>query len=115
MKFYSDIFGWKMNDLGPQMNNYVLAQTAETDAQQMVQDKGAINGALTPRGGNYKATNIVIGVQSIVDTVKKIEAAGGKQVTPKVSIPGGSWAQVSDLEGNIFGIIDQTDPMPWPK
>jgi predicted enzyme related to lactoylglutathione lyase len=43
-----------------------------------------------------------------VDTsVKKVEAAGGKVVTPKTPIPGmGAFARVADTEGNVIGLFE---------
>lgn len=106
MKFYGEIFGWKLNDLGPQMGDYVLAQAAATDDQMMVQDKGAINGALNQRGKNTEHPIVVIQVDSIEDTVKKVEAAGGMLITPPMPIPNGRYGRIADSEGNIIGLID---------
>ncbi len=104
LKFYSGIFGWKFNDI-PEMN-YVLAFSAETDKNNMVTEKGVINGGLFPRNKDAKSTLVVIGVKSVDETVKKVMAAGGKIVTPKQSIPNGSYARVADCEGNIIGLAD---------
>ncbi len=51
---------------------------------------------------------IVIGVQSIDDTIKKVIAADGKVVTPKQKIPNGSYARISDSEGNVIGLADES-------
>ncbi len=106
MKFYADNFGWKLNDLGPQMGDYVLAQTAKVDDQNMVEEKGAINGALNQRGKNTQTPIVVIYVDSIEDAVKKVEASGGKLVTEAMPIPNGRYARISDSEGNVVGLID---------
>lgn len=108
MKFYREIFGWALNDLGPQMGNYVLARTAKTDAEQMIEEKGAINGALYERDKNTQAPIVVVQVDSIEETIKKIESSGGKMITPKMPIPNGSYARIADSEGNIVGIIDNS-------
>jgi predicted enzyme related to lactoylglutathione lyase len=42
--FYSKVFGWKMNQLGPEMGNYLIAETTETDENRMVKTPGTING-----------------------------------------------------------------------
>ncbi len=42
VKFYESVFGWKTESMGPEMGNYVVAHTAETDDSGMVQTKGAI-------------------------------------------------------------------------
>ena len=33
VKFYETAFGWKTQPMGPEMGNYVVAQTAETDSE----------------------------------------------------------------------------------
>ena len=42
--FYTQAFDWKMNNLGEQMSNYVMALGAETDENNMVKNPGNING-----------------------------------------------------------------------
>src|SRR5208337_1532783 len=98
LKFYSDIFGWEMEDI-PDMH-YVMVHAAKTGRKtNMVMEKGAINGGLFPREEQAKAPMIVIGVGSIDETVKKAVDAGGKLVMPKQPIPNGSYARIADSEG----------------
>ncbi|HEY1406167.1 MAG TPA: VOC family protein [Spirochaetota bacterium] len=105
-RFYSDIFGWKLMDI-PEME-YVMAYAAETGADNMVSEKGAINGGLFHRNAEAKVPIVVIGVQSIDETIKKVVAAGGKVITPKQPIPNGSYARVADCEGNVIGLADSS-------
>lgn len=38
--------------------------------------------------------------------IKKVEAAGGKIVTPNTPIPGiGAYARVADMEDNVIGLF----------
>ncbi len=106
-KFYSEIFGWKLMDI-PEME-YVMAYAAKTDKDHMVTEKGAINGGLFNRNSSAKAPIIVIGVKSIDETIKKVISQGGKVVTPKQSIPNGSYARVADSEGNVIGLADYSN------
>ena len=48
-RFYSENFGWKLNQLGPEMGNYVLVHTGPTDDKGMPQDRAFINGGLMKR------------------------------------------------------------------
>jgi uncharacterized protein len=105
-KFYSEIFGWKLTDV-PEME-YTMIHSAVTDKSNMVAEKGAINGGLFKRNDSAKQPIVVIGVQSIDETIKKVLLAGGKVVTPKQRIPNGSYARVSDCEGNVIGLADQS-------
>ena len=106
MKFYAETFGWKLLDL-PEMD-YTLVHAAQTDENNMVAEKGAINGGLFHRSDDAKEPIIVIGVESIDETIKKVVAAGGKVVTPKQRIPNGSYARVADPEGNVIGLADMS-------
>jgi len=104
--FYREIFGWKLMDV-PEMD-YTMVYAAETDENRMVSEKGAINGGMFPRSKEAKHPMLVIGVQSIDETIKKVLAAGGKVITPKQRIPNGSYARVADCEGNIIGLADMS-------
>ncbi len=105
-QFYSEIFGWKLIDV-PKME-YTMIYAAKTDANNMVSEKGAINGGMFKRNGSVKQPVVVIGVQSIDETIKKVVAAGGEVITPKQRIPNGSYARVSDSEGNVIGLADES-------
>jgi uncharacterized protein len=105
-KFYSEIFGWRLLDI-PEME-YTMIYAARTDKNNMVDEKGAINGGMFLRDDIAKQPLVVIGVQSIDETIKKVISAGGKVVTPKQPIPNGSYARVADCEGNVIGLADES-------
>ncbi len=103
-KFYSTVFGWKLTEF-PDMN-YVMAETSPTGENQMPAEPGAINGGLFQRPKEAPNPTIYVGVESIDAALKKVEAAGGKIVTPNTPIPGmGAYARVSDTEGNVIGLF----------
>lgn len=105
MKFYTDSFGWQLMDM-PQMN-YVMAGTVAVDDKQMPKEPGAINGGLFQRPKDAPNPTIYVGVKSVNATIKKVEAAGGKLVTPYTPIPGmGAYARVTDTEGNVIGLFE---------
>jgi len=91
----------------PEMD-YTIVHTAQVDDNNMVAEKGAINGGLFPRSDDAGQSIVVIGVQSVDETIEKVLSAGGKLVTPKLPIPNGSYARVSDSEGNVIGIADES-------
>jgi predicted enzyme related to lactoylglutathione lyase len=95
--FYRDVFGWTINKWdGP--TDYWLVETGK--------DQPGIDGALFRRG-DTKTTVNTIDVPSVDEFVKKIEAKGGKLMTPKTPIPGvGYFANLLDTEGNLFGILE---------
>jgi uncharacterized protein len=106
MKFYSETFGWNLVDIPGA--DYTMAYAAKTDENHMVEEKGAINGGLFHRSDSAKGPMLVIGVESIDETIKKVVATGGRVITPKQPIPNGSYARVSDCEGNVIGLADES-------
>ena len=102
IKFYSDLFGWKIENWGGPME-YWLVTTGDDN-------EPGINGAIMKRpdpgatGVNY------INVESIDEFTEKIKPTGGSIVMPKMPIPGIGYAAVCrDTEGNSFGLF-QGDP-----
>jgi uncharacterized protein len=118
VKFYETAFGWKTQPMGSDMGNYVVAQTAETDADGMVQTKGAINGGFYQKTDDplSQAPSVVVSVQDIQAAIKAVRDAGGKilggmnqkgehTLEPQM-IPGiGLWISAQDTEGNRFSIL----------
>jgi predicted enzyme related to lactoylglutathione lyase len=103
MKFYSETFGWRLTDM-PQMD-YVSAQSAEVDEQHMPKGRGAINGGMMQRSKEAPNPTIYLEVPSVEAMIKKVEAAGGKVVTPYTPIPNmGGFGRVKDTEGNVIGL-----------
>ncbi len=83
--------------------NYWLVTTGEDK-------EPGINGAITEKSENVPATTNTVSVQSFDEAVKKITAAGGKVLMPKMAVPGiGYMTYCKDTEGNTFGIM-QMDP-----
>jgi predicted enzyme related to lactoylglutathione lyase len=105
-EFYGSIFDWELNDtdMGGGMT-YTTLTTAPVDEKMMPKESGAINGGFTGRTSEVPHPVITIQVASIDDTLKKIDAAGGKTVTPRTPIPGmGAFAYFTDSEGNTMGL-----------
>jgi uncharacterized protein len=109
IEFYKNVFGWEFQDM-PEMD-YVIARSGEVDENQMMKEKGVINGGMYKRGGDIaKGPVIVIDVDSIDEHVKKIEEAGGKVVREKAKVGEmGFYAQVMDTENNIIGIWENVN------
>lgn len=106
IKFYSDVFGWESSKWEGPMD-YWLVSTGP-------KDRPGIDGALMLRSETddslKKCARITIGVDSVDETIKKIENGGGKILMPKTVIPGiGYTASFEDSEGNIVSLI-QDDP-----
>lgn len=107
-KFYSQVFGWQMNPTGPEMGDYVLAGTTETDEKRMVKTPGTINGGFFPKNPEWPAQypSVVIAVQDINAAMKNINAAGGKVLGDPMDIPGvGKYVSFFDTEGNRVSVL----------
>jgi len=109
-KFYSEIFGWKLNKMGDEYSNYVMVQTGPTDEKGMPQRSAFINGGMMKRE-TIKSPVIVIAVEDCDATVEKVKAQGGKLVGEILDIPHvGRYAYVEDCEGNVIGVIKPEMP-----
>ncbi len=73
----------------------------------MVKTPGAINGGFYPvKAGDPAYPSIVISVDNIKETIKKVTKAGGKIIGDPIPIPGiGEWVSCVDTEGNRCGIL----------
>lgn len=124
-KFYETVFGWKTKQTGPEMGNYVLANTAETDENGMVKTSGAINGGFYQKTKSplSHAPSVVISVDDIKKAMKAVVSAGGKilgsmdesgkHTNEPQDIPGvGLWISIMDTEGNRLSMLQ---PASNPK
>lgn len=96
--FYKKAFGWKIEKWGGEME-YWLVQTGK-------KGQPGIDGAIMPREKDFPPTVNTIAVDNLDKAIKKVEAAGGKQVSDKTEIPKiGLFCYCLDTEGNRFGIL----------
>jgi hypothetical protein len=115
-QFYADVFGWKFKEWKmppgtPDENRYWAILTAPEDSKEL-----GINGGMMIRRGPLPTGNepltayiCTINVNNFDNYIRKIEAAGGTVIVPKMAIPGMAWlGYCKDPEGNIFGVF-QTD------
>lgn len=112
--FYSKAFGWQMNQMGSEMGNYLLANTTEVDENRMPKQVGAINGGFFDYKDQegFTAPHVVIAVDHLEDSMKKVQEAGGKILggasgPGKIDdIPGiGRFVSFEDPEGNHVGML----------
>jgi uncharacterized protein len=100
-KFYSDIFGWKVEQL-PEMN-YATFEA-----------EGGPGGGFNPVENNQPAPVMVyIDTDDIDATLKRIQELGGKVLRPKDEVPGmGQFAFFSDPTGNSLALWQATMAPP---
>ena len=105
-RFYSNVFGWQMQTMGPEMGNYVLASTTESD-DTGPKRPGAINGGFFDKNGEQPPyPSVVIEVEDITAHMQKVRDAGGEVLGDPVEIPGvGQWVTFVDTEGNRVSML----------
>ena len=96
-RFYSGLFGWEFSQMEG-FDDYDLYRSGP----------GELGGALGKRGEMAgQTTRNYILVDSIDDSMKKVEALGGTITEPKAEIPGQGWyATGTDSEGNAIAIYE---------
>ncbi len=103
-QFYSQAFGWQMDQMGEEMGNYVVVVTGDP------KEPGGINGGIfmAPPGGKKElnAYSCVVGVDNIDESMAKVKSAGGELLSDKMDIPMvGIYVRCKDTEGNIFTML----------
>lgn len=105
-KFYEKAFGWKMQQMGPEMGNYVLATTTPVDKNQTPKSPGAINGGFYQRTKEAKTPHLVISVDNLEEHMQVVKKAGGKISGKPMEIPGvGRFVMFMDTEANRVGML----------
>ena len=98
-EFYTAIFGWKVRPRG--------------DGNLAFDDSGSVSGTWVKEADRTpdERTRVYIMVDRIVDTLKQIQVAGGRVLTPRTEIgPGmGAFAAFADPVGNEFGLYEEPD------
>jgi predicted enzyme related to lactoylglutathione lyase len=96
-RFYSDIFGWKVRERG--------------DGTLAFDDTGGVSGTWVKEDDRTpdERTRTYIMVDSITESLKRIERAGGKVVTQRTDIGNdkGAFAAFTDPVGNEFGLYEE--------
>jgi predicted enzyme related to lactoylglutathione lyase len=100
-KFYSQVFGWKLEKWGGSgpMDYWMIHTGGDKEP--------GINGGLRKREGNEPAHTVnTVDVSSVDEYSAKVSSHGGKVIAPKMAIPRvGYFALCQDTEGNSFGIM----------
>lgn len=109
--FYSKAFGWQANKLGPEMGDYVVVMTTESD-EKGPKNPGAINGGFFKKTNDKQHPSVVISVDDIQEAMKQVKVAGGKVLGGSKGegepddIPGvGLYVSFIDTEGNRVGML----------
>jgi uncharacterized protein len=112
--FYESAFRWRLQILGEEMGNYILATTTETD-ENGPKAPGAINGGFYPKKSDWPAQHpsVVIAVDDINESMRRVTDAGGTLLGEPMEIPGvGHYVSFTDTEGNRVSML-QPVPRNW--
>ncbi len=97
-KFYTELFGWKIQKVQEDMP-YLFIETTDAEGK-----KSLVGGMGEREFPEQRITNF-IGVPSIEEYLTKIDELGGKVLPGKTPVPGwGFLAICIDPEGNSFGL-----------
>jgi predicted enzyme related to lactoylglutathione lyase len=106
-KFYSDLFGWKIEIWpGSTVDDKEYWMITTTD------EKGnkALGGGMMKRQMSQHQNTNFIDVESVDEYSSKVQQLGGKVAVPKMSVPGmGYLAYCLDTENNSFGIWETNE------
>ncbi len=109
--FYTKAFGWQTQIMGPEMGNYVVVSTTESDPKTgFPKTPGSINGGFFNKSKGNNTPSVVISVDDIKAGMKKVTDAGGKVLGEPVEIPGiGLYVSFEDPEGNRVSMMQPTN------
>lgn len=106
-KFYTDLFGWKIEKFsgsGSGGREYWFVTTTDEKG-----NKGLDGGLRRRQKPQNQVTNF-IDVKSVDEYCSKVEQLGGKVDVTKMAVPGmGYLAYCLDTEGNSFGIWETNE------
>ena len=95
--FYAGIFGWSIDANNPM--NYGMVDAS---------DAGIGGGVGQAQEGQGPSLTFYVTVPDPEETLKAVEAAGGKTLMPPMPVPNGpTIAQFADPEGNVVGLIKE--------
>ncbi len=97
-KFYSELFGWKV-DSGPMADGYALVDTQSGE--------GAVSGGIGPADqGSGPSVKIYMRVDDLDAYLERAVALGGTRLVPPTDLPGdfGKFAIFADPDGNQVGL-----------
>ena len=97
-KFYTDLFGWKIERLPGPMEYYEISTTNEKGEM-------GVGGGMAKRNSPADKITNYVDVSSVDEYISKVEQLGGKIILPKTPIHGfGYLAVCLDTENNPFGL-----------
>lgn len=117
-RFYTAVFGWRPQFLGPEMGDYLLVTTVEGGERPGLPPDApmaAIHGGLYPHDPKapMQHPSVVIAVESIQAAMQRVRDAGGAVLGEPMLIPGiGDYVVFRDTEGNHNSMLQPSMASP---
>lgn len=116
-KFYTELFGWKMEKMpGTDQREYWTFFTTTNDRGSSSSSSSGggggggdelrtVSGGMMERQMPQEPIMIYIGVDSVTEYSNKVERLGGKVIKQKTEVPGYGWFAIcTDTENNGFAL-----------
>jgi uncharacterized protein len=108
-KFYTDLFGWKIEKMpGTGQREYWTFTTTTNDkggSNNGGREQRTVSGGVLERQMPQEPIMIYIGVDSVTEYSNKVESLGGKVIKQKTEVPGYGWFAIcTDTENNGFAL-----------
>jgi uncharacterized protein len=110
-KFYTELFGWKMEKMpGTNQREYWTFFTTTNDRGSSSgggegDELRTVSGGMMERQMPQEPIMIYIGVDSVTEYSNKVERLGGKVIKQKTEVPGYGWFAIcTDTENNGFAL-----------
>jgi predicted enzyme related to lactoylglutathione lyase len=108
-KFYTDLFGWKIEKMpGTDQREYWTFATTTNDKGGSNNGGGeqrTVSGGMLERQMPQEPIMIYIGIDSVTEYSNKVERLGGKVIKQKTEVPGYGWFAIcTDTENNGFAL-----------
>ena len=108
-KFYTELFGWKMEKMpGTDQREYWTFFTTTNDRGSSGgegDELRTVSGGMMERQMPQEPIMIYIGVDSVTEYSNKVERLGGKVIKQKTEVPGYGWFAIcTDTENNGFAL-----------
>jgi len=98
-RFYSDVFGWKIDANNPQSYGIAKAQDGNR----------AINGGIGPSQDGRSWVTFYVESPDLAGSLAKVERSGGRTIMPPQSAGPVSFALFADPEGNVVGLASMPE------
>jgi predicted enzyme related to lactoylglutathione lyase len=112
--FYSKVFGWKVQPPTKESDaiyNYNVVINSASDASFAPERTSRINGCIVRKATGITTPVVLVEVDDLDESARKVVAAGGTVVSERISMRSlnGDFILVKDPEGNMVEIFSSND------